>query len=149
LNTQIILSTIGFTQTTAENFFARLRDGNVNRVIDVRLNNTSQLSAFAKARDLEYFLKNLLNVDYVHEPLLAPEKNMLQQYQRKEIDWAEYQQRYTDLIATRKIDTEYSPDFFHNGCLLCSEATAHQCHRRLVVEYLAEHWTQPLTATHL
>jgi uncharacterized protein (DUF488 family) len=64
--------TIGFTQTTAERFFTRLGGVGVRRLLDVRLNNTSQLAGFAKAKDLPYFLQELVGATYEHEPLLAP-----------------------------------------------------------------------------
>jgi len=54
--------TIGFTKKSAEEFFTLLKDAGVRRVIDIRLNNTSQLAGFAKARDLEYFLKAILGI---------------------------------------------------------------------------------------
>jgi uncharacterized protein (DUF488 family) len=52
--------TIGFTQTTAERFFAGLADAHVERLLDVRLNNTSRLAGFASAQDLPYFARELV-----------------------------------------------------------------------------------------
>ena len=145
----IDLTTIGFTQTTAENFFRRLKAAHVARVIDVRLNNTSQLSGFAKAKDLAYFLKALDEIDYVHEPLLAPTQDILTAFKKMKGDWGVYERKFLDLMDKRKIDERLSPDLFHNGCLLCSEAKPHHCHRRLVAEYLQERWSTPLKVRHL
>ncbi len=69
---QIKLFTIGFTKKTAEEFFSRLLKAGVKRVIDIRLNNVSQLAGFAKRDDLRYFLRAIGQMDYVHRPDLAP-----------------------------------------------------------------------------
>ena len=146
---RVSLCTIGFTQTTAEDFFNRLLAAEIARVIDVRLNNTSQLSGFAKAKDLAYFLKTLGAMEYVHEPLLAPTQDIFTAFKKMKGDWGTYEQRFLDLMDRRKIDERLSPDLFHNGCLLCSEAKPHHCHRRLVAEYLQERWSTPLQVKHL
>ena len=80
---QTKLFTIGFTKKSAEEFFSRLQTAGVKRVIDVRLNNVSQLAGFAKREDLAYFLKALCDCEYRHEPLLAPTKEILNGYKKK------------------------------------------------------------------
>jgi uncharacterized protein (DUF488 family) len=133
--------TIGFTQTTAEHFFTRLGDAAIERLLDVRLNNSSQLAGFAKARDLPYFLGALLGARYEHAPLLAPTQELLDEYKKRKGDWASYEQAFLALMAERRIADALSPgDFQTRTALLCSEATAEHCHRRLVAEFLAEHW---------
>ena len=52
--------TIGFTKKNAKEFFEKLRQAGVQRVIDVRLNNKSQLAGFSKREDLTYFLDKYL-----------------------------------------------------------------------------------------
>lgn len=146
---RIKLFSIGFTKTTAEHFFGRLLAEDVGTVIDVRLNNTSQLSGFAKAKDLAYFLKALGEIDYVHEPLLAPTQDILSAFKKLKGEWRVYEHQFLDLMDQRKIDERLSPDFFNDGCMLCSEAEPHHCHRRLVAEYLRERWTVPIQVTHL
>ena len=143
------LFTIGFTQTTAEHFFGRLVDAGVRRVVDVRLNNTSQLSGFAKAKDLAYFLQALGGIDYRHEPLLAPTQDILTAYKKKKGEWSEYEKRFLDLMEKRRIEEQLDPELFDQGCLLCSEAKPHHCHRRIIAEYLVNRWSQPLTVEHL
>jgi uncharacterized protein (DUF488 family) len=141
--------TIGFTQTSAEDFFGRLADAGVRRVLDVRLSNTSQLAGFAKARDLPYFLTELVGADYAHEPLLAPTKELLDAYKKDGGSWQSYERDFMALMASRQIDQAIDPsDFATPTALLCSEPTAERCHRRLVCEYLAAHWPD-LKATHL
>ena len=144
------ICTIGFTKHTAAGFFDLLRAENVKQLIDVRLNNTGQLSGFAKRDDLRYFLANLCGADYVHEPaLLAPTGDLLKGYRNKELTWAEYAKRFDELLAARRIESELSPEYFHRRtALLCSEHTADRCHRRLVVEYLGRHWDEVI-AVHL
>ncbi len=133
--------TIGFTQTTAEHFFGRLKAAGVQRLLDVRLNNSSQLAGFAKAKDLPYFLRELVGATYEHEPLLAPTQELLDEYKKRKGDWGSYERRFLDLMTERQIEHALSPaEFELPTALLCSEATAENCHRRLVCEYLADRW---------
>lgn len=141
--------TIGFTQSTAERFFDRLLKSGVKKVVDVRLHNTSQLAGFAKSEDLAYFLGKIGGVQYVHQPLLAPTDAILKAFKKEKGDWRVYESRFLDLMAERKIETRLKPEMFDGTCLLCSEATPHHCHRRLVCEYLNEKWDSALKVTHL
>jgi uncharacterized protein (DUF488 family) len=134
------VSTIGFTKTTAEGFFERLSNAGVKKVVDVRLHNTSQLAGFAKADDLAYFLKKIGGIQYVHQPLLAPTDPMLKAYKKEKGDWGEYEKRFLALMSERQIENRFKPEMLDGACLLCSEATPHHCHRRLVCEYLNERW---------
>jgi uncharacterized protein (DUF488 family) len=133
--------TIGFTQTTAEHFFGRLKAAGVKRLLDVRLNNSSQLAGFAKAQDLPFFLRELLGATYEHDPRLAPTQELLDDYKKRKGDWSEYEQGFLELMAKRGIEHALSPaEFEIPTALLCSEATADYCHRRLVCDYLAGEW---------
>jgi uncharacterized protein (DUF488 family) len=134
--------TIGFTRTTAEHFFDRLKSHRVERLLDVRLNNKSQLAGFAKRDDLAYFLRELVNATYEHAPLLAPTPDILDDFKkRKEMPWREYEARFLRLMREREIESSLSPgEFSRRTVLLCSESTAEHCHRRLVAEYLQERW---------
>jgi uncharacterized protein (DUF488 family) len=141
--------TIGFTQTTAERFFGRLKDAGIRRLLDVRLNNSSQLAGFAKAKDLPYFLEKLVGAKYEHEPLLAPTQELLDDYKKRKGSWESYEVEFRSLMARREIETALKrEDFAVPTALLCSEATPEHCHRRLVCEYLAEYWPE-LRANHL
>lgn len=135
-----ILFTIGFTKKKAEMFFGKLSDAGVEKLIDIRLNNVSQLAGFAKKNDLIYFLKKICNCDYTHKPLLAPTKEILDGYKKKVIDWSEYEKRFNDLLKERKAHTLVSSSELHMACLLCSEPTPEKCHRRLVAEYLKNYF---------
>lgn len=146
---QVHLATIGFTQTSAEGFFERLLTAGIKRVVDVRLHNTSQLAAFAKADDLAYFLKRIGGIQYVHQPLLAPTDAILKAFKKEKGDWGVYQARFLALMAERQIESQLRPEMFEDACLLCSEATPHHCHRRLVCEYLNEKWNGVLGVRHL
>jgi uncharacterized protein (DUF488 family) len=143
------VSTIGFTKTTAQLFFERLVNASVKKVVDVRLHNTSQLAAFAKADDLTYFLQKIGDIKYTHEPLLAPTDLMLKAYKKEKGDWRIYEERFLGLMSERKIENRFKPEMFDGACLLCSEATPHHCHRRLVCEYLNEKWGGALAVHHL
>lgn len=145
----ISVFTIGFTQSSAERFFDRLLRACVRKVIDVRLNRTSQLAGFAKAADLAYFLKTIGEIDYEHAPLLAPTDEMLKAFKKEKGDWPTYERRFLDLMAAREVEKKLQKEMFENACLLCSEAKPHHCHRRLVCEYLNERWDGTLTVRHL
>jgi len=134
------LYTIGFTKKTAKNFFELLKQSGVTRVIDTRLNNVSQLAGFAKRADLEYFLKTIGNIDYIHRLDLAPTKDILDEYKKQKGDWETYETKFLDLLEKRQIEKKVDPELMENACLLCSEAKPHHCHRRLVAEYLNRHW---------
>lgn len=140
--------TIGFTKTSAESFFARLRKAGVKRVLDVRLNNVSQLAGFAKRDDLRYFLKSICGIDYAHRPELAPTQEMLDTYKKERGQWTDYEQRFLALMEQRRIESTVPREALDGACLLCSEDKPHHCHRRLVVEYLKEKWGD-LEAAHL
>jgi uncharacterized protein (DUF488 family) len=147
--TDATVFTIGFTQTTASHFFERLLNAGTKKVIDVRLNNSSQLAAFAKAKDLAYFLKKIGSIEYLHMPLLAPTQSILTAFKKEKGDWNVYQGRFLSLMAERQIETKFTPQMFDGACLLCSEATPHYCHRRLVCEYLNQKWHNSLEVRHL
>ena len=140
--------TIGFTQKNAETFFGFLRASNVSTLIDVRLNNISQLAGFAKRDDLKYFLKELCGIEYVHNPDLAPTKDILNSYKKGDISWEEYEDKFLNLMSQRNIEKYINEDYFDNVCLLCSEHQPHFCHRRLVAEYL-KRYNSNLTINHL
>jgi uncharacterized protein (DUF488 family) len=133
--------TIGFTKKSAETFFTRLRDARVRRLIDVRLNNVSQLAGFTKKDDLRYFSKQICDIDYMHLPQLAPTSEILDPYKKqKNGDWRLYEQQFLALMEARHIE-QIEPTILDGACLLCSEEKPHNCHRRLVAEYLKERWT--------
>jgi uncharacterized protein (DUF488 family) len=131
--------TIGFTKSTAERFFSRLVIANVRKLIDVRLNNVSQLAGFAKRDDLKYFTKEICDIDYRHIPALAPTQPMLDQYKKDGGTWESYADKFNELIAQRHIETLDKSEL-DGACLLCSEDKPHHCHRRLVAEYLRNRW---------
>jgi uncharacterized protein (DUF488 family) len=136
-----LLCTIGFTGKTAEEFFDLLRGAGVQSVIDVRQNRVGQLSAFAKHPDLEFFLRQIGNMGYQHEPLLAPTPELRKSYQKGR-DWAAYEKGFLVLLKQRgvpkRLDTSSWPT---NVALLCTEPGPEKCHRRLVAEVLAKHWS--------
>ena len=145
----INVATIGFTQTTARGFFERLKAADVRSLVDVRLHNTSQLAGFAKAEDLAYFLKTIGGIAYRHEPLLAPTDEILKGFKKDKGDWRCFEGQFMALMSQRQIEAKLKPALFEGGCLLCSEATAHNCHRRLVCEYLNAKWDGALKVRHL
>lgn len=134
------LFTIGFTKKSAERFFDLLRRSGAKRVVDVRLNNVSQLAGFAKKEDLAYFLREVCGMEYVHLPLLAPTQPMLGAYKKQRGDWQAYEREFLALMRQRRVEETTPRELVADGCLLCSEDKPHYCHRRLVAEYLQQHW---------
>lgn len=135
------LFTIGFTKKSAEAFFTKLKQSGAKRVVDVRLNNVSQLAGFAKRNDLQFFLREICHMDYVHMPELAPTQDILDEYKKNKGDWAVYEQKFLQLMRKREIEKKIDPAVIADGCLLCSEDKPHHCHRRLVAEYLKSQWS--------
>jgi uncharacterized protein (DUF488 family) len=140
---------IGFTKKTAEQFFGTLRKEGIRRLLDVRLNNVSQLAGFTKRDDLRYFLREICSTEYVHQPLLAPTQEMLDDYKKRKGTWQEYERRFLTLMSERKVEEQLDQSIFATPTvLLCSEPTPDHCHRRLVLEYLAAKWGN-ITIRHL
>ena len=133
---------IGFTQKSASEFFGALKAHGIERLLDVRLNNTSQLAAFAKQADLAYFLREICGAAYEHEPLLAPTQEMLDAFKKKKGDWDAYDRSLSWLSSAHERSSPLlsKESFRRKTVLLCSEPTAEHCHRRLVLEYLQKHW---------
>lgn len=133
--------TIGFTQKTAEQFFQLLVLNQVDILLDIRLNNKSQLAGFAKYPDLRFFLNKIARIVYIHDPMLAPTEQLLKSYRGKEITWEQYETEFETIMKDRKIDQFIQENYMsytnHNICLLCSEPTVDQCHRRLIANHFS------------
>ncbi|MCJ7843286.1 DUF488 domain-containing protein [Lederbergia sp. NSJ-179] len=143
------LYTIGFAKKRLRTFVQLLKDAGVTKLVDTRLNNTSQLAGFAKKDDLEYILE-LVGVKYEHEPLLAPTDLILKNYKKKIITWSEYERAYLCLLEERRILTRVNEQISGEiVCFLCSEDKPDQCHRRLLVEYIQKNIPQEITVQHL
>lgn len=139
------LYTIGFTQKTAEEFFEGLKRNNISTLVDVRLNNKSQLAGFAKGRDLKYFLSKLCNISYSYEEQFAPTKELLDDWKKNKILWEEYEFLYKRILMSRQVERIFTKKFLYvnnkpdNICFLCSEQSPKNCHRRLLAEYLRDY----------
>ena len=132
--------TIGFTRKPAREFFDKLRRPGLARLLDVRLNNISQLAGFTKRDDLLFFCKAILSIEYQHLPELAPTQEMLNEYKKNRGDWLDYETKFLALMSDRKVEDNLARELIDGGCLLCSEPTPEHCHRRLVAEYLNSKW---------
>ncbi|MDD3925775.1 MAG: DUF488 domain-containing protein [bacterium] len=132
--------TIGFTKKSAEQFFYCLRQPGLKRIVDVRLNNVSQLAGFTKKNDLKFFLSQICNIGYVHLPELTPTQDILDAYKKNSGDWSVYEEQFLALMSARHVEAMLDKKLIEGGCLLCSEATPDHCHRRLVAEYLCKKW---------
>ena len=133
--------TIGFTKKTAKEFFELLRKNRIKLLVDIRLNNKSQLAAFTKGNDLEFFLKELCGIEYLHDISLAPTDKILSDYKKNIITWQQYEEQFIPLLERRNKDNcliDRYKDRMDGICFLCSEVTPEHCHRRLVAEFMAE-----------
>jgi uncharacterized protein (DUF488 family) len=144
-----LLWTIGFAQKSAETFFGLLRFSGTKRLIDVRLNNDSQLCGFAKRADLPYFLRELCQIEYLHVPDFAPTKRLLDRYKKYKGDWQAYAEGYLELLELRRVENLLKREQLNGSCLLCSEHLPHQCHRRLLAQYLNEKLGDTIRVQHL
>jgi uncharacterized protein (DUF488 family) len=129
--------TIGFTKKSAEEFFGAIQRAGVRRIVDVRLNNVSQLAGFTKRDDLRYLLKAIAGINYVHMLDLAPEKHQLDEYKKGRMTWQDYESAYLTLLDARNLADSVLQGIEDGDCLLCSEDQPAKCHRRLAAEYLA------------
>ena len=145
----ITLYTIGFTKKSAERFFGLLRDNGVKQLVDIRINNSSQLAGFAKGKDLEFFVNEICHIPYQHIVDFAPTKELLDQWHKNEVTWPEYEEIYTKMLKDREIVKKYGVKSFDGACFLCSEDTPEQCHRRLLAEYMKEHSKEEVRIVHL
>lgn len=140
--------TIGFTKKTAEVFFNMIKDNNINILVDIRLNNTSQLAGFSKFPDVKYFLKNLSNCEYIHDVRLSPSERTLKDFKAKRINWEEYVIDFNKTLEEREvkkyIEEKYIKYKDKNICLLCSEVKHTECHRSIVSEIFKEIWDKDI-----
>jgi len=140
--------TIGYSGRNAREFFTILKQSGIRKVIDVRLYNTSQLAGFTKRQDIDYFLQTIVKAKYIHLPIIASTKQLLNDYKKGLIDWQQYETQFKGVITQRQIEKHLIPQDMDMSCFLCSEAKADNCHRRLVAEYLAKVW-QNVSIHHL
>ncbi|OPZ95085.1 MAG: hypothetical protein BWY74_00051 [Firmicutes bacterium ADurb.Bin419] len=137
------LFTIGFTKKSAKEFFTILKNRGVKKLIDIRLNNTSQLAGFSKGEDLKFFLEEFCEISYYHDLNFAPTKEILDNYKNKKITWKDYEELYNSILAKRNINKWLEEHYklnFEGICFLCSEEKADKCHRRLAAEYIAKNY---------
>lgn len=134
--------TIGFTKKSAKYFFETIQSSNIDVVIDIRLNNTSQLAGFSKYPDIKFFLNELVNCEYIHDFKFAPSENILKDYKNKLIDWYGYVEQFDKMMSNemicKYIKNNYSDYKGKNICLLCSEESHERCHRSLVALYFKQ-----------
>lgn len=133
--------TIGFTKRSAEQFFEAIKKAGIRQLIDIRLNNSSQLAGFTKRDDLRYFLMAICGVNYKHELLLAPTQEILNAYKKGRGSWSNYEKSFLSLMSARQVEVKLPRTIFDSPTvLLCSEYSAEHCHRRLILEYLQSKW---------
>ena len=142
------LFTIGFKGRSAENFFLTLKNAAIQKLIDIRRRNTSQLSGYSKGDDLKFFLEKCFGISYEHIPEFAPSEGVLRKYQtllgkkkRDDNAWAYYVTEFSkEVLCEQTVHLfQQTSDGLHRVCFLCSEESADRCHRRLLAEYLKQY----------
>lgn len=135
------LYTIGFSKKSAEKFFSILEENRIILLLDIRLNNTSQLSGFSKFPDIKFFLKKISNIEYIHDVNFAPKEITLKKYKKQLINWEEYKKEFISTMKERNIE-KYIKKYknYENICLLCSEEEASKCHRSLVASIFQKYF---------
>ncbi|KMK90760.1 DUF488 family protein [Rossellomorea marisflavi] len=144
------VTTIGFSKKSLEQFVNLLKEAEVDCLIDTRLNNTSQLSGFAKKNDLKFILENFLNINYLHDKELAPSSEILTDYKKKLMSWEDYKVSYTNLLLQRKVQNRVD-ELLSLGktiCFLCSEHQPEQCHRSVLVDFIKQ-YNKQIVVQHL
>jgi len=144
----MVLFTIGFAGKSAEKFFTSLAKHGVKKLVDIRLNNVTQLAGFTKKNDLKYFLNVICSIEYEALPQFAPTKELLAGYRKKAFSWQGYEATYLALLEERQVLKNLTPENFDKACLLCSEQKPDFCHRRLAAEYLQRNWEE-IMVTHI
>lgn len=144
----MFIFTIGFSKRSAEEFFETLKENKVKTLIDIRLNNKSQLAGFTKRNDIEYLLEQTAGIKYKYLEEFTPTKEILNEYRDNKITWDEYENKYNMLLEERKPLTNLKKEIFQDSCLLCSEFLPDKCHRRLAAEYIKNYYND-FTIIHL
>ena len=140
--------TIGYAKKSAQTFFEHIKSNHIDVLIDVRLYNSSQLAGFSKSRDLQYFLREICDCDYIWAVEFAPTSELLEGYKSGDVKWDQYEKTYNELLDTRG-GLDFFKDFYGKRvCLLCAEATPQRCHRRLLAEKIAGVYAN-VSVTHL
>ena len=137
------LYTIGFTKKTAEQFYNLIRNNGITTIIDVRLNNTSQLASFSKYPDIVFFLHEICNCKYISERFFSPEEKTLKDYKNNAITWEEYVIQFNETLERRCIKDFISRNYSkivqnEKICFLCSEDLPNMCHRKIIADIFAE-----------
>lgn len=141
--------TIGFSKKFLREFVKLLKNSQIEKLIDIRLNNTSQLSGYAKKDDLAYIME-LINIEYVHDISLAPDNKLLSDYKKNLVDWGDYKTRYLNILEERNIKDSIN-ELTNNKtvCLLCSEHKPNKCHRSLLASFIKNNLNEDLDIIHL
>ena len=126
--------TIGFSGKSPEAFLDVLNAASISCVWDIRQWLTSTYVPYYNGNNLA----NILGNRYEYHPEFAPTADILASYKDKKITWPEYEKRYRELLQKRELLHNCNISKLDRICLLCTEKTAIQCHRRLAAEYIAE-----------
>ncbi len=127
------------SRKSAEEFFNKINENEIELVLDVRLHNHSQLLGFTKGTDLEYFLDKISSCKYVHDEIFCQTEKVLNEYRKKIITWEDFEKSYSELIEKRDMISLFNQKYgsFNNVLILCSGKSPETCHGRLLAKKLA------------
>ena len=125
--------TIGFSGKKPDDFLDILNATQIRCVWDIRLWRTSTHVPFYSGDSLA----TALGARYEYHPEFAPSTEILTGYKDGRIKWPDYERMYRKLLDVRAPTDELDPTAIDRVCLLCTEKSALQCHRRSAAEYIA------------
>lgn len=129
--------TIGFSGKSPDTFMDVLNAVRVRAVWDIRQWRASTYVPFYSGENLT----STLGPRYEYHPEFAPTSEILAGYKDGRIAWPDYERMYHELLVTRRPTAGLAPADIDRICLLCTEKSANQCHRRLAAEYIAEQFS--------
>lgn len=134
------INTISAYETSAEQFFGRLEQWEVDLVLDVRLKNTNQLAGFTKKHDLDFFVDRILHARYIHDKLFAPTPTMLERYLHGNIGWDAYADAYREDMREREAIPQFFDRYgdFSSVALVGTATKSRRSHTEVLKEMLEE-----------
>jgi len=125
-------------ETSAEQFFQKLKEEKADLVLDVRLKNSNQLCGFTKAKDLAYLIPAVTGAAYVHDLRFAPSAALLESYLKHQIGWEMYRASYlSEMKRHRAMDAfRVSYDSYQSICILGTSTRKRRSHSDALIDLI-------------
>lgn len=126
-----MLYTIGYENSSFEDFVTKLKNLDIKKLIDVRQIPLSRKKGFSKS----YLSKNLPNygISYIHLKELGSSK-YLRQKLHKDKNYKYFFREYHDYLDTQRevLKELHTLIINETSCLMCYEKSAQNCHRLII-----------------